>query len=78
MDAFQIDSTSSWDSDVGLELRQHLLELDVDQDLGWVNAEDLALLSKTLAGELLIPPIDDTEASNSAPNLLPKQLELPF
>ena len=78
MDAFQIDSTSNWDSDIGLELRRHLLDIDVDQDLGWVNVEDLALLSKTLAGELLIPPIDDTEESNSAPNLLPKQLELPF
>jgi hypothetical protein len=78
MDAFQIDSTSNWDSDVGLELRQHLIDIDVDQDLGWVNVEDLALLSKTLAGELLIPPIDDTEESNSAPDLLPKQLELPF
>ena len=78
MDAFQIDSTSNWDSDVGLELRQHLLDIDVDQDLGWVNVEDLALLSKTLAGELLIPPIDHTEESNSAPNLLPEQLELPF
>ena len=78
MDAFQIDSTSNWDSDVGLELRQHLLDIAVDQDLGWVNVEDLALLSKTQAGELLIPPIDDTEASNSAPELLPKQLELPF
>ena len=78
MDAFQTDPTSNWDSDVGLELRKHLLDLDADQELGWVNVEDLALLSKTLAGEVLIPPIDDTEKSNSAPNLLPKQLELPF
>ena len=36
MGAFQIDSTSNWDSDVGLELRKHLLDIDVDQDLGWV------------------------------------------
>jgi hypothetical protein len=78
MDAFQIDRTSNWDSDVGLELRKHLLDIDVDQDLGWVNVEDLALLSKTLAGELHSPPIDVTEESNSAPNLSPKQLELPF
>lgn len=42
MDTFQIDSTSNWDSDVGLELRRHLLDIDVDQDLGWVNVEDLA------------------------------------
>jgi hypothetical protein len=78
MDAFQIDRTSNWDSDVGLELRKHLLDIDVDQDLGWVNVEDLALLSKTLAGELHSPPFDVTEESNSAPNLSPKQLELPF
>jgi hypothetical protein len=78
MDAFQIDPTSDWDSDVGLELRKHLLDLDGDQDLGWVNIEDLALLSKTLAGEPLIPPVDDTEESNPAPILLPEQLELPF
>jgi len=78
MDAFQIDPTGDWDSDVGLELRKHLLDTDVDQDLGWVNAEDLALLSKTLAGESLIPPVEDAEESNPAPNLLPKQLELPF
>jgi hypothetical protein len=78
MDAFQIDSTSDWDSDVGLELRRHLLDLDGDPELGWVTVEDLALLSKTLAGEPLIPPVDDTEESNPGPNLLPKQLELPF
>ena len=78
MDAFQIDSTSDWNSDVGLELRRHLLDLDGDPDLGWVNIEDLALLSKTLAGELLIPSVDDTEESSPAPNILPKQLELPF
>ncbi len=78
MDAFQIDSTSNWDSDVGLELRKHLLDQDVNQDLGWINVEDLALLSKTLAGEPLIPPVDDADESNLAPNLLPKQLELPF
>jgi hypothetical protein len=78
MDAFQIDATSNWDSDVGLELRKHLLDIDVDQDLGWVKVADLALLSKTLAGELLIPPIDETEESNSGSDLLPKQLELPF
>jgi hypothetical protein len=46
--------------------------------IGWVNAEDLALLSKTLAGEPLISPVEDAEKSNPAPNLLPKQLELPF
>ena len=51
---------------------------DVNQDLGWVNVEDLATLSKTLAGELLTPPIDDTTESNTAPNPLPNQLELPF
>ena len=79
MDAFQIDPSSNWDSDVGLELRKHLLDLDVDQDLGWVDVEDLALLSKKLAGEPLIPLGDDNAAeSNPAPNLLPKQLELPF
>jgi len=78
MDAFQIDPTSDWDSDVGLELRKHLLDIDVDQDLGWVNVEDLALLSKKLAGEPLNPPVDGTAESNAAPNLLPKQLELPF
>ena len=69
MDAFQIDPTSNWDSDVGLELRKHLLDLDIDQDLGWVNIEDLALVSKTLAGEPFIPPVDDAEESN--PMLLP-------
>ena len=78
MDAFQIDPTGNWDSDVGLELRKHLLDLEVDQDLGWVNVEELALLSKTLAGEPLIPPVDDASESKPAPNLLPKQLELPF
>ncbi len=78
MDAFQIDSTSDWDSDVGLELRRHILDIGIDPDLGWVTVEDLALLSKTLAGELLIPSVDHTEESDSAPNLLPKQLELPF
>ena len=78
MDAFQIDPASNWDSDIGLELRKHLLDIDVDQDLGWVNAEDLTLLSKTLAGETIIPPVDDADESNSASNLLPKQLELPF
>jgi hypothetical protein len=78
MDAFQIDPTSNWDSDVGLELRKHLLDLEVDQDLGWVNVEDLALVSKMLAGETIIPPVDDVAESNPAPNLLPKQLELPF
>ena len=78
MDAFQIDPASNWDSDVGLELRKHLLDRDLEQDLGWVNAEDLTLLSKTLAGETIIPPVDDADESNPAPNLLPKQLELPF
>ena len=78
MDAFQIDPTGNWDSDVGLELRKDLLDLNIDQDLGWVNVEDLALLSKTLAGETIIPPVDDAAESNPAPNLLPKQLELPF
>jgi hypothetical protein len=78
MGAFQIDPTSGWDSDVGLELRRHILDIGIDQNIGWVNVEDLALLSKTLAGEPLIPPVDDTEESSPAPNLLPKQLELPF
>jgi hypothetical protein len=49
-----------------------------DQELGWVNEEDLALLAKSLAGESMIPPVDDAQDSNPAPNLLPKQLELPF
>jgi hypothetical protein len=61
-----------------LELRRHILDIGIDPDLGWVNVEDLAFLSKTLAGELLIPSVDDTEESSPAPNLLPKQLELPF
>jgi hypothetical protein len=78
MDAFQADPTSNWDSDVGLELRKHLLDIAADQDLGWVNVEDLALLSKTLAGEPFIPPVDEAKESKPAPNLLPKQLELPF
>ena len=78
MDAFQTDPSSNWDSDVGLELRQHLLDLAADQELGWVNAEDLASFSKALAGEPIIPPVDDAEELNPAHNLLPKQLELPF
>jgi len=78
MDAFQIDPASNWDSEVGLELRKHLLDLEVDQDLGWVNVEDLALLSESLAGEPISPSIDDAEKSNPASNFLPKQLELPF
>jgi hypothetical protein len=78
MDAFQIDPASNWDSDVGLELRKHLLDLDVDQGPGWINVEDLALLSKSLAGEPIIPSVDDAEEPNPASNLLPKQLELPF
>jgi hypothetical protein len=78
MDAFQIDPTSNWDSDVGLELREHLLNLDVEQDIRWVDVEDLTLLSKTLAGETILPPVDDADESNPASNLLPKQLELPF
>ena len=78
MDAFQTNPTSNWDSEVGLELRQHLLNIAADQELGWVNVEDLASLSKSLAGEPIIPPVDDGEESNPADNLLPKQLELPF
>ncbi len=78
MDAFQIDPASNWDSEVGLELRKHLLDLEVDQDLGWVNVEDLALLSESLAGEPISPSVDDAEKSNPASNFLPKQLELPF
>ncbi len=78
MDAFQIDPTSNWDSDVGLELRKYLLDIDVDQDLGWVNVEDLALLSKRPAEDPLIPPANDAEESKPAPDLFPKQLELPF
>ena len=78
MDAFQIDPISNWDSDVGLELRKHLLDIDIDKDLGWVKLEDLALLSKTLAGETIMPPVDDAAESNLASNFLPKQLELHF
>ena len=46
--------------------------------LGQIHAEYLALLSKTLAGETIIPPVDDAAESNLASNFLPKQLELPF
>lgn len=77
-DAFQIDPTIDWDSDAGLELRKYLLDIDADRDLGWVNIDDLALLSKRLAGDTLIPPADDADESKPAPNLFPKQLELPF
>jgi hypothetical protein len=49
-----------------------------DQELGWVNVENLASLAKSLAGEPTIPPVDDAQESTPAPNLLPKQLELPF
>jgi hypothetical protein len=33
MDAFQIDPTINWDSEVGLELCKHIIDLDVDQGL---------------------------------------------
>jgi hypothetical protein len=78
MGAFQIDPICNWDSDIGLELRKHLLDLDEDQDLGWVDIEDLALLSKKLAGECVAPDVNDAENSNSGPDLLSKQLDLPF
>jgi hypothetical protein len=78
MDAFQTNPNSNWDSKVGLELRKHILDVAADQELGWVNAADLALLSKSLAGEPVIPPVDEGEKSTPAHNQLPKQLELPF
>lgn len=76
--AFQVDPAGNWNSDVGLELREQLLAMEVDQDLGWVSAEDLTLLFKTLAGEPPISPVDDAEESNPAPDPSPEQLELPF
>jgi hypothetical protein len=78
MTAFQIDPASNWDSDVGLKLRKYLLDRNLDQDIGWVDVADLTLLSKSLAGETIIPAVDDAAESKPAPNLLPKQLELPF
>jgi hypothetical protein len=78
MAAFQIDPARNWDSDVGLKLRKYLLDRNLDQNIGWVDVADLTLLSKTLAGETIIPPVDDAAESKPAPNLLPKQLELPF
>ena len=78
MDALHIDPTSDWDSDVGLQLRKHLLDIDADEDLGWVNVEDLALLSKSLAADPLIPPVNAGNESEPVHSLLPKQLELPF
>jgi hypothetical protein len=78
LDALRNDPNSNWNSDIGLELRQHLLDIDADQDLGWATAEDLALLSQTLAGKHILSPTNDAAESNSAPRSLPKQLELPF
>lgn len=78
MGAFQFDSVSNWDSGIGLELRKHLSDLDEDQDLGWVDIKDLALLSKKLAGEHISPAVNDAEDSNVGPDLMSKQLELPF
>ena len=75
---FQIDPFSTWDSDVGLELRKQASIFNQKQDLGWINVEDLALLSKKMAGELVAPTTVDAEDSASAPDLMPKQLELPF
>ena len=46
--------------------------------LGQIHAESLALLSKKLAGESLVPPVNDAAESNLASNFLPNQLELPF
>jgi hypothetical protein len=78
MNAFQIDPAIDWDSEVGSELRRRFLDIESDQDLGWVNVDDLALLVKALAGEPLNLPVDDAEESNPAASPLPKQLELPF
>ena len=78
MDAFQIDPNSNWDTDVGLELRRHLSDLNKNHDIGWINIEDLALLSQKLAGEPIVPHVNDAEVSKPSPDPLPKQLELPF
>jgi len=76
--AFQYDPDTNWDSDIGLDLRRHLSDPGVVQNLGWVKAEDLDLLSRTLSGTLVPLSVNGPEEPDSAPHPRPEQLELPF
>lgn len=78
LDVFQIDARSTWDSEVGLELRSQLSTINEKQDLGWINIKDLVLLSKKLAGESVASAMLDAEDANPTPDIMSKQLELPF
>ena len=77
-DAFQIDALSTWDSEVGLELRKLLSTINEKQDLGWLNFKDLAFLSKKLAGEPVASAMLEAEDAKPPHDTMSKQLELPF
>ncbi len=74
--AAQQNISLDWNSQTGLEIRDKIRRIKKDKELGWVNAEDLSLLSKKLDGEDIDEQNSDIENKQKVET--PVQLELPF
>jgi len=74
--AAQQNISLDWNSQTGLEIRDNIRQIKKDKELGWVNAEDLSLLSKKLDGEDIDEQNSDIE--NKQKIETPVQLGLPF
>lgn len=65
-----------WNSQTGLKIRDKIRRIKKDKELGWIDAEDLSLLSKKLDGEDIDEQNSDIEKKQKVDT--PVQLELPF